>query len=347
MDPQALSQAPNHSIQQLAASLIESAGLSFQNVNVGRGRIRGYHTSQYNANTPIEDAFDVRPVLSSDGGSLFGVFDGHSGTGASKFCREELFSYLEWYRHTFGTDVISANPILHADQHFIGYAMEDRRFGDALSGSCYVVTHVKGDTVRTASAGDCRVIVGRRRSADIKSQISSSRKRGNDVPASSLTSPNYATRDFDPIELSVVHQIDLNARERERLLCEHEGETDLLLHSRIKGGLQPTRGLGDGPYKRMEVYNEWPMRTRRPQWHPPYTTAEPDVTQHTLTAQDEFIVMATDGLFEDLSPEAVVEYVGEYLQSPDARKRHKQNCASFLIEKALIAAGEVRSCRHT
>ena len=51
-----------------------------------------YDINQYNANTPIEDTFDVRikPNTKNLQGSLFGVYDGHSGDDCSKFCKDEL-----------------------------------------------------------------------------------------------------------------------------------------------------------------------------------------------------------------------------------------------------------------
>ena len=34
------------------------------------------------------------------------------------------------------------------------------------------------------------------------------------------------------------------------------------------------------------------------QWTPPYTTAEPDITSIDLQPTDDFLVMASDGLFQ-------------------------------------------------
>jgi serine/threonine protein phosphatase PrpC len=36
-------------------------------------------------------------------------------------------------------------------------------------------------------------------------------------------------------------------------------------------------------------------------WSAPYTTAQPDVTRHTLTGDDHFMVLSTDGVFETLN----------------------------------------------
>ena len=64
--------------------------------------ITHYHTNQYNANTPIEDTFDVRLIPNTKNlqGSLFGVYDGHSGDDCSKFCRDELVYFISIYFHS-------------------------------------------------------------------------------------------------------------------------------------------------------------------------------------------------------------------------------------------------------
>src|SRR4051794_1905462 len=49
---------------------------------------------------------------------------------------------------------------------------------------------------------------------------------------------------YQAIELTRDHQIDTNESERQRLLKEHPNELDVVYHDRVKGRLQPTRGLG-------------------------------------------------------------------------------------------------------
>ena len=47
--------------------------------------------------------------------------------------------------------------------------------------------------------------------------------------------------------------MSFHSHRSERLLKEHPGEDDVIRRNRVKGRLQPTRGLGDGTYKRIEV----------------------------------------------------------------------------------------------
>jgi hypothetical protein len=93
-------------------------------------------------------------------------------------------------------------------------------------------------------------------------------------------------------------------------------------------------------------------RGRKPKfWTPPYTTAEPDIAEHKLTTDDHFMVLATDGLFEELTSDEVVQYMAEYCDQvrslPRAASRVAAvrnapslpvNASMFLTEKALYHA---------
>ncbi|KAH6580990.1 hypothetical protein BASA61_009314 [Batrachochytrium salamandrivorans] len=76
---------------------------------------------------------------------------------------------------------------------------------------------------------------------------------------------------------------------------------------------------------------------------PPYIHAKPDIYRHTLTSHDHFLVIASDGLFEELTSEQVVDIVGDFLlhapPNPTATSgiyeiRHV-NIATHLLRQAL------------
>lgn len=69
-------------------------------------------------------------------------------------------------------------------------------------------------------------------------------------------------------------------------MSEHPDEEDAVKNGRVKGYLEPSRGIGDGRYVtrslrslltashiryKIPVFNEKASRPR-PNWHPPYTT---------------------------------------------------------------------------
>ncbi len=179
--------------------IIRQVSHNVRDHDVRRGRISKYYTGTYRANAVNEDTFDVQTSLLTDSGALFGVFDGHSGTGASYFCRDELFRYLQEYRRMGQTSsLIHKAPFVDADKHFLALSFDDQCYADGLSGACACVAHVFDDTISVANLGDCRAFVGRRQN-----------RIGRAV--------------HQVISLSVDHSID-NPAERERLLASHSNE---------------------------------------------------------------------------------------------------------------------------
>lgn len=336
-----------------------------------RGRVREAHRAQYAANAQCEDGLAIRPALHSDAGGIYAVFDGHSGQTTMQFLSEQFIDYLEFYKQQYDfPEILNERPFIDADQHLLYYwSRVKNSLTSAIPGACAVVSHVKGDVIRTASVGDCRAVVGRR-----ATPLEVTSPTGSDVaslncydtvtalsagllPAdphvprpvhlvrgkAKLKDPmgaDASTPPFSAIELSIVHQIDLNPYEKERLLSEHPGETDVISRDRVKGSLQPTRAFGDGAYKTQAVM-EAKMRSRgraaKNVWTPPYVTAEPDITEYQMHPNDEFMVLSSDGLYSTLHPNQVVEAVATFIHSPSLQKTYKGNCASYLIERALYA----------
>ena len=67
------------------------------------------------------------------------------------------------------------------------------------------------------------------------------------------------------------------------------------------------------------------------------TISEPEVTEHIFKEEDRFIVLASDGLFEFIESEKVVEIVGEYYKKNDivgcCEYLYKESCRRWLNEE--------------
>ena len=94
------------------------------------------------------------------------------------------------------------------------------------------------------------------------------------------------------------------ALERESSRIEQAGGW-VTAQGRINGNLNLSRALGDLKYKGNA---ELPPSAQ-------IITAEPDVRAHTLTEQDEFLVLACDGIWDCMSNQEVVDFVRERLPS--------------------------------
>lgn len=89
---------------------------------------------------------------------------------------------------------------------------------------------------------------------------------------------------------------------------------------RLLGQLAPLRALGDFRYKwSKEIMSEIVEKHCGPQmvppnYHtPPYLSGKPEVNYHRLTPRDKFLVIASDGLWDIISPLQVVRLVGEHM----------------------------------
>jgi len=165
----------------------------------------------------------------------------------------------------------------------------------ALSGSCALLSFYdsKSKLLRVACTGDSRAVLGRRGPSGkwIATPLSEDQTGGT------------------PSEMA-------------RLRKEHPGEVNVVRNGRIFGGLEPSRAFGDSFYKwtretqeriKMDFFGKSPSQHLRT---PPYVTAEPIVTTTKVEPEKgDFVVMATDGLWEMLTNEEVVGLVGQWLES--------------------------------
>ncbi|KAI0321383.1 phosphatase 2C-like domain-containing protein [Amylostereum chailletii] len=187
----------------------------------------------------------------------------------------------------------------------------------ALSGSCAIMAAIDPalDDIYVACTGDCRAVAG------------------------IWEEPEDGTAQWR-VEVLSQDQTGRNPNELKRLQSEHpvNEADDVVRRGRILGGLEPSRAFGDARYKwprqvqealnhAFLVGNDKPMRNPPPLLKtPPYVTATPVVTHrklglHTRSSKPaapprsslRFLVLATDGLWDELSSEEVVALVGGYL----------------------------------
>lgn len=169
----------------------------------------------------------------------------------------------------------------------------------ALSGSCALLSFYDSRTglLRVACTGDSRAVLGRR---------SASSDKWTATPLST-------------------DQTGANPEEAARMRKQHPGEEHVVRNGRVLGGLEPTRAFGDASYKwtrdvserlRRSFFGRTPSALLRT---PPYVTAEPVVTTTKIEPQNgDFLVLATDGLWEMLTNEEVVGLVGKWLETQQA-----------------------------
>ncbi|KAL9125805.1 MAG: hypothetical protein Q9217_005047 [Psora testacea] len=171
--------------------------------------------------------------------------------------------------------------------------------GPAYSGSCALVSYYNEELreVKVACTGDSRAVLGRRNDAG----------------------------DWEAIPLSF-DQTGFNKSEVARLQAEHPNEPDMIRKGRLLG-LAVTRAFGDGRWKWSRETQEkakerfFGPELREPLLTPPYLTAEPVVTTTGIDPdRGDFIIMASDGLWDCLTNEQAVDLVGRWMKTHDVTK---------------------------
>ncbi|GBG26994.1 Protein phosphatase 2C 29 [Hondaea fermentalgiana] len=196
---------------------------------------------------------------------------------------------------------------------------------------------------------------------------------GGNMRAGEPTSEEGPQHDSSFVALDMSN--DHNCREpheRELLERAHPNEKDVVVcrvnnpdQCYIKGKLQPTRAFGDFYLKYAEFMRgaEEDAAAGRyvpPPYTPPYITATPEVQVRTLRkGVDEFLIMATDGLWDVMSSQEAVDLAGKELRrqggSPEtasdalveeALRRAAQNANLSVAQLKALKVGRARRAKH-
>lgn len=186
----------------------------------------------------------------------------------------------------------------------------------ASVGSCCLVGIVCGGTLYVANLGDSRVVLGKA----VK-----------------------ATKEVLAVQLSAEHNASIESVRHElHSLHPDDPHIVVLKHNvwRVKGLIQISRSIGDVYLKKAE-FNREPLfakfRLRDP-IRRPILSSEPSITVQPLQPQDQFLIFASDGLWEHLSNQEAVDIVHNHPHNGSARR---------LVKAALQEAAKKREMRYS
>jgi len=194
-----------------------------------------------------------------------------------------------------------------ADRDFIKAAENDElRLADVYAGSCALTAYCVRKTLFVANLGDCRAVLGRK-------------------------VENYPNT-FEATQMSNDHTAET---EEARLKKEHPNEPDVVQRGAIKGNLEPSRAFGDALFKD-KIFNLYLKEEYQipPPYTPPYVSSTPEVFVRQLDKGDKFLVIATDGLWDFLTNEEVIEIVARHYMYGNKN----ENVCTLLIKKVLEKA---------
>ncbi|PCH34474.1 protein phosphatase 2C [Wolfiporia cocos MD-104 SS10] len=210
-----------------------------------------------------------------DSNAFFAVYDGHGGTVAAEYAHENLHKRLTEdpaYRNQEYRMALK-NAFLSTDEGMRNSSdfQEERHKQSGCTAISALLT--KNCKIFVANAGDSRAVLSVKGMAK---KLSVDHKPRNSIERSRIKAAGgYVSM--------------------ERI----KAASGYVLMERVNGDLSLTRALGDFRYKDNALL-------------PPEAqiiTADPEITEHDITDDDEFLVVACDGIWECLGSQKVVNAV--------------------------------------
>ncbi|KAJ7533473.1 hypothetical protein O6H91_13G050700 [Diphasiastrum complanatum] len=262
---------------------------------------RGYYPEALDKTN--QDAFCVHTQFGKDPNDhFFGVFDGHGefGTQCSQFAKKNLCENLLKNRN-YKSDAVQA---YHAAFAATNTQLHRSSIDDSMSGTTGITVLVRGRTLYVANVGDSRAVVAERVGTDLIA-----------VDLSSDQTP-YRADECARVKLCGARVLTLDQLEgvkNPNVQCwggEEDDDGDpprLWVANGMFPGTAFTRSIGDTVAERIGVI------------------ADPEVLVMELNDKHPFFIIATDGVFEFLSSQAVVDMVAKFKDPRDA-------CAAVVTE---------------
>uniref|UniRef100_A0A0D6QYR5 protein-serine/threonine phosphatase n=1 Tax=Araucaria cunninghamii TaxID=56994 RepID=A0A0D6QYR5_ARACU len=269
------------------------------------------------ANNLVEDQCQVE---SGPLGTFVGIYDGHGGPEAARFINDHLFHHFQKFaleERGISADVIR-KAFIATEEAFLSVVTNawPERPQLASVGSCCLVGVIHDRTLYVANLGDSRVVMGRL---------------------------IRATGSVAAVQLSTEHNASMEAV-RQELQSLHPDDSQIVVNKhgvwRVKGIIQVSRSIGDVYLKRPE-FNREPLAAKfrlQEALLRPVLTAEPSISTHTLQPNDNFLIFASDGLWEHLNNQDAVDIVHNHPRIGSAKR---------LVKAALQEAAKKREMRYS
>ncbi|KAI3705568.1 hypothetical protein L1987_75807 [Smallanthus sonchifolius] len=294
--------------------------------NLGRHVNGEFSIAMIQANLVLEDQCQLESgslKLGENGpyGTFVGIYDGHAGPEAARFINDRLFDNIKKY--TAESEEMSAeiirNAFLATDEEFLTLVESEwmRAPKMASVGSCCLTGIICNGVLYIANAGDSRAVLGKEEDKSI-----------NALRAVRISEEHNASFESVRQELQSLHPND--------------PEIVLLKHNvwRVRGLIQISRSIGDAYLKRAE-FNKPPLLQKFIQavsFSEPILKAEPAILVQRLTAEDQFLIFASDGLWEHLSDQEAVDIV---------KRSPHDGIARELVKAAVVEAAKKQGLSYS
>ncbi|KAL3658818.1 hypothetical protein V7S43_016186 [Phytophthora oleae] len=259
-----------------------------------------HRTAEYQANNPSEDRSLNSVKAMDEGVQINAVFDGHGGSRTVEHLRTSLCQHiLAEVISKNSSDEVSAivkNAFARSDeelkQSLLALPEKTRMSkGYCNAGSCAVIALFVNSVLYIANVGDCAAVLGK---------------------------ISKETQGLQAVEVSVDHSC--NNPEEAKLVVERSHDRNAIRMSkddqatgagiigvkRVAGSLAMTRAFGDFYLKCPELSSA-PFKSKVP-----YITSEPSITTVYMDGSEKYVILASDGLWDVMTPQEAVHIVDKF-----------------------------------
>lgn len=246
----------------------------------------------------------VFPFNSSEEEALFCVFDGHGAGGeyVSAYTMSEIISRLENHPK-LARDPSKALKEVFVDVDFSmadGISEGTKSFSPLICGTTAVVVYLKGTDMYIANAGDSKAVIyafGEEQGQPTLVSKPLTTDHKPDDPIERARIENYGGYVSEPPAPGLSARVWLDPHHRQV-------------------GLAMSRSIGDHSVKHIGVI------------------PEPDVRKHEVESGDEYLVLASDGLWEFLDVDQVGSMIQAFERSHQGEGELASDMAEYLIDEA-------------
>lgn len=267
-------------------------------VTTHNGKVRSYN----------EDRVSIiqRIYLNSNQGiptSFFGLFDGHCGVSCANYLRDKLHHFVTKHPK-FATDKPGAlkEGILQCEGEFLSQAAASAPQNPA--GSCAIVCMISNNSLLLANVGDSRAILSLCRGKQTVA-ITEDHKPGMLAEKNRI----FAAGGYIAKSKKQVSRVVETADGRVSDLVE---DVTFGPYRVFPGGFSVSRSIGDLPAKKHAG--------------PKSMIADPDIFSQEITPDHDFLVMASDGVFDVLGNEEIVSEIWNLMKLHLQRLGLKETC---------------------
>jgi len=278
----------------------------------------------HQANQTNEDSSCVHHAGSS---TFAAVFDGHGGNIVSQFAKEHCYNLYSQHAKQHNAAGALCRSLRDLDnewqaqlkRHIHAQSAEARTH--VRTGSCAVAVVVDQEKqqMTVGNLGDSRCVLARRSRSGI----------------------------LEAVELSTDHSASTD-KERQRLRMEH-GDAGVVSEFwdeatseyawLVQGTTRFTRSIGDSFMKDVECAEYFnsncKAENRLPLPHKPFLSSQPEVQTSALTKDHEFVIIASDGLWDEMSSDLAVHAVRQLIDAHGPTADISQLLLEFTLERIV------------